>query len=439
MCFDDAWALIKFTEPALWANDGTSEGAQKGWEARRGAVFQAKSASNSAQAISSNLSHEGQPGEHEEAAKLHETAAAAHRAAAEFHTGEDNPLSGYSPSRERAGHLDTASQHDWTAESHRMAARIPGQGTFEAERSRLGYTPVEPGHRPPPKSFVGEFRSGAIGASGNLGDLHKVSPTEYRVYRKAEYSGKPTHVSRALSPAELARAGGLQVSASNYSRFFKLKPKVQAVANAGQPCGDSFISGDKQCLMGLGGAHLGAGEKGTGDLFKGAEQPFNLSGQTSTDWDRVGREKVKAESNKAEAARIEKEQQGELGQKVSPHEKAWAHGENQPPLDPTLKEYAVRESFKRASAELAAKSVAKKFNGAENYLIGGGVKIQVTPEQITHALYKNGAEEAAKNSKRVKPGMEHIALAGAGDMFKLDPDKLRYYTNRHMGEQSPFK
>ena len=54
---------------------------------------------------------------------------------------------------------------------------------------------------------------------------------------------------------------------------------------------------------------LGQGEKGTGEMFKGADQPFNLSGEKATDADRIAAEKAKAASDAAEAKRIQDEQQ----------------------------------------------------------------------------------------------------------------------------------
>ena len=120
------------------------------------------------------------------------------------------------------------------------------------------------------------------------------------------------------------------------------------------------------------------------------------------------------------------------------HGNQYKQGEALGAVHPTLLQYAVQESFKKTSAESAAKSVAKKFHGSENMFMGEG-KINVTHEQLAHALYKNGAEEAERTSKLVKPGMEHMALAGTAQLLKLNPDRLRHYTNERMGEASPFK
>lgn len=59
---------------------------------------------------------------------------------------------------------------------------------------------------------------------------------------------------------------------------------------------------------------LRAGEKGTGELLQGADQPFNLAGETGVDAERIAAEKAKAEKAAAEAkAKQEREQQGFQG------------------------------------------------------------------------------------------------------------------------------
>lgn len=57
---------------------------------------------------------------------------------------------------------------------------------------------------------------------------------------------------------------------------------------------------------------LRPGEKKTGDLFQGEDQPFNLAGQTGTDGDRVAREKAEAEQRAREAAEAAKKAQMNL-------------------------------------------------------------------------------------------------------------------------------
>jgi hypothetical protein len=57
---------------------------------------------------------------------------------------------------------------------------------------------------------------------------------------------------------------------------------------------------------------LRPGEKGTADLLQGSDAPFNLAGESATDAERLAKEKAKAEADKSEAARIEKERQGDL-------------------------------------------------------------------------------------------------------------------------------
>ena len=116
-----------------------------------------------------------------------------------------------------------------------------------------------------------------------------------------------------------------------------------------------------------------------------------------------------------------------------------AEGEAAGPIDPTLHQYAVQESFKKQSAEAVAKSVAKKFNGSSNIFVSGGTPISVTSDHILHSLYKNGAEQVEKNLKTFKPGSEPIALAASAQFFKLNPDKLAFYVNKRLGESSPYK
>lgn len=53
-------------------------------------------------------------------------------------------------------------------------------------------------------------------------------------------------------------------------------------------------------------------EQGTGALFQGADQPFNLAGETATDFERIAAEKAKAEQTRQEAAVIASRQQQEL-------------------------------------------------------------------------------------------------------------------------------
>lgn len=54
---------------------------------------------------------------------------------------------------------------------------------------------------------------------------------------------------------------------------------------------------------------LRAGEKGTGDLLQGADQPFNLAGEKATDFERIQQEKAKAEKSAAEAKAAQDKQQ----------------------------------------------------------------------------------------------------------------------------------
>lgn len=54
---------------------------------------------------------------------------------------------------------------------------------------------------------------------------------------------------------------------------------------------------------------LGTGEKGTGDLFKGEDQPFNLAGEKGVDTERIAAEKAAAEQRAAEAKAAQEKQQ----------------------------------------------------------------------------------------------------------------------------------
>lgn len=54
---------------------------------------------------------------------------------------------------------------------------------------------------------------------------------------------------------------------------------------------------------------LRPGEKGTAEMFQGSDQPFNLAGETATDFERVAREKAAAEKLKAEADALQAKQQ----------------------------------------------------------------------------------------------------------------------------------
>jgi hypothetical protein len=57
------------------------------------------------------------------------------------------------------------------------------------------------------------------------------------------------------------------------------------------------------------GPALAPGEKGTGELFKGEDQPFNLAGQKTSDGDRVASEKAAQEQRAKEAADMAAKQQ----------------------------------------------------------------------------------------------------------------------------------
>lgn len=57
---------------------------------------------------------------------------------------------------------------------------------------------------------------------------------------------------------------------------------------------------------------LRPGEKSTGDLFQGQDQPFNLAGETGTDAERIAKAKTDAEKSAAEAKALQDKQQGQL-------------------------------------------------------------------------------------------------------------------------------
>jgi len=63
---------------------------------------------------------------------------------------------------------------------------------------------------------------------------------------------------------------------------------------------------------------LRAGEKKTGDLFQGEDQPFNLASEKATDFERIQKEKADAERRAAEAKSIQAKQQPGLPLGITP-------------------------------------------------------------------------------------------------------------------------
>lgn len=86
---------------------------------------------------------------------------------------------------------------------------------------------------------------------------------------------------------------------------------------------------------------LAPGEKGTGDLFKGEDQPFNLAGEKGVDLERVAAEKAAAEQREAEAKAAQEKAQpalpgvnegelGELGMGAAKYGEVTARGGGNP-------------------------------------------------------------------------------------------------------------
>lgn len=99
---------------------------------------------------------------------------------------------------------------------------------------------------------------------------------------------------------------GLAKLAKDQAGYHKtrLKQVLKNIGNEGQPCGASHIAPGQTCHVGQGLPKLGAGEKGTGGMFKSQDQPFNLAGGQTKDGDRVAREAAKAEIDRAEDCRL---------------------------------------------------------------------------------------------------------------------------------------
>jgi DNA-binding ferritin-like protein len=104
--------------------------------------------------------------------------------------------------------------------------------------------------------------------------------------------------------------------------------------------------------------------------------------------------------------------------------------------DPTVVEYAVQYLFKRKSPSVAARMTAAKLNGQVNLLLGPGVSL-VDPKKLEQVLWDRLVATAVENTKKIRPGMESIALGWVVDKFKLkgarDQKKLLQLMEKALG------
>ena len=267
--YHEAWCAVNRTNPELWlandgggetANEGTSDGALAGWETRKmGDKAAAKTQ------------------EHYGAAKAWETRKANGQA---FKSQSTSP--------------------DAMNFEAREASRAAGKRSLGAERRETN-----------PASQK------ALTAHLKAGDLHSQAAEAYEKLsaEQAAESEKYKPIHQGLSEQMRRSSDQTKGIAETHRKFAQhhygmAGDHALEMTNEGQPCGASHIAAGQTCHVGQGLPKLGAGEKGTGDMFKSQDQPFNLAGGQTTDGDRVAREAAKAEIDRAEAARIEKERQG---------------------------------------------------------------------------------------------------------------------------------
>jgi tRNA nucleotidyltransferase/poly(A) polymerase/ribosomal protein S18 acetylase RimI-like enzyme len=96
-------------------------------------------------------------------------------------------------------------------------------------------------------------------------------------------------------------------------------------------------------------------------------------------------------------------------------------------VNPNLIEYTTRELFKQVgkkNADWVFAHVAKKFNGAENFLLGG--KVNITKEELKDAVYKDKAETFIQQYQN-KPEKKDAGLPAFAAYFNLDAIILKQY------------
>ena len=137
---------------------------------------------------------------------------------------------------------------------------------------------------------------------------------------------------------------------------------------------------------------LREGEKGTGELLQGEDAPFNLSGEKASDGERIAAEKAKAEADKAEAARIEKEKQPNLipqgpGAKTS-------RAANQPESPETYEETSLKNAvadMERVTMGLPEATPSEARNMGKAWIKAGEIakKDPTAPERIASEIISN--------------------------------------------------
>lgn len=84
----------------------------------------------------------------------------------------------------------------------------------------------------------------------------------------------------------------------------------------------------------------------------------------------------------------------------------------------TVVEYAVRECFKHRTPATAARITREKLGGSANLFIGGGTEvIDIDEEKLEMAIWDRIREACLYSLKYIKPGFEHVAIAGTLEQF----------------------
>jgi hypothetical protein len=94
-------------------------------------------------------------------------------------------------------------------------------------------------------------------------------------------------------------------------------------------------------------------------------------------------------------------------------------------IHPNLVEYLTQEIFKKKSLKQAAKSIQKKFNGTENWALGGPVEFTV--DELIEAYYQDKATTLKAQLAKGDPAKADKATEMFAGYFGLDIDALKRY------------
>jgi hypothetical protein len=186
---------------------------------------------------------------------------------------------------------------------------------------------------------------------------------------------------------------------------------------------------------------LRPGEKGTGDLLQGPDQPFNLTGEKGTDADRIAAEKAAAEKAKAEADAIAAKQQQQLPGTEQPTVKPTFTPEEQARIDelkqrlrgkiggvsagvdPEIFTIGGELAFRylragvRKFSDFAAHMINDLGDQAKDYLLSWYNNARIQLKEIAHELDSEPEAERQwqeRYGKRTEGGSEVSGSVGGG-------------------------